>query len=220
MTRVAGEGTGGGGRPRLRRRRMRIASVFVLAAVPIVCLVLLHVLVDVQPDEEATRPIAEAVRTGATNPPPKAAAPVADGGSPAWTAVSVDTVDPWRLPSHGGDREDAVLVALDAGIRSWRAGDRITLSVPQTGGAWATSISAVEGAGGNRSYVGRLESGPLPTSFVVTVGRLHTFAHLGTALGSYELTGNAEYAWLSRTIDDWHGDDLDYSVATPPELRR
>ena len=198
-----------------------IASVFVVAAVVIAGLMLRHVPVDARPDDKATRPTAEAMRTGAANEsPPRAAAPVTDGGSPAWTAVSVDTVDPWRLPSHGGNREDAVLVALDAGIRNWRAGDRITLTVPQTGGAWATSISAVEGAGSNRSYVGRLESGPLPTSFVVTVGPLHTFAQLGTALGSYELTGNAEYAWLSRTIDDWHGDDLDYSVATPPELRR
>ena len=215
MTRVAGEGTGGGRRPRLRRRRMRIASVFVLAAVPIVCLV----LVDVQPDEEATRPIAEAVRTGATNPPPKAAAPVADGGSVAWTAVTADTVDPRRIPDHGKDRVGAVLVVLDADIRTWRAGDRITLTVPQTGGAWHTTVAAVEGAGSNRSYVGRLESGAFPASFVVTVGPRHTFADLGTPLGSYELTGNTEFAWLSRTVDDWHGDDLDYSVSPTPEPR-
>ena len=219
MMRVAGEGTGGGRRPRRRRPGILIASVFVLAAVPIVCFVLLYVLVDAQPDEQATRPTAEATRTGATNPPPQAAAPVADGGSVAWTAVTADTVDSWRIPDHGKDRVGAVLVALDADIRTWRAGDRITLTVPQTGGAWATSIAAVEGAGSNRSYVGRLESGPFPASFVVTVGPRHTFAHLGTPLGSYELTGNTEFAWLSRTVDDWHGDELDYSVSPSPASR-
>ena len=215
MMRVAGEGAGRGGVP---RRRMLVASALVLAAVAASCfLVLAHLRVGVQPDDGASQ-VAEATRTRATNPPLRGAVPAA-ASEVAWTAVSVDAVDPWRIPTHGGSREDAVLVAFGTDIRTWRAGDRVTLTVPQTGGAWVTTIAAVEGAGSNRSYVGRLESGPFPTSFVVTVGPLHTFAHLGTALGSYELTGNAEYAWLSRTIDDWHGDDLDYSMSPLPAPR-
>ena len=210
MMRVAGEGAGGGGVP---RRRMLVASALVLAAVAASCfLVLTHLRVGVQPDDGASQWVAEATRTRATNPPPRGAVPVA-ASEVAWTAVSVDAVDPWRIPTHGGSREDAVLVAFGTDIRTWRAGDRVTLTVPQTGGAWVTTIAAVEGAGSNRSYVGRLESGPFPASFVVTVGPRHTFAHIGTPLGSYELTGNTEFAWVSRAPDDWHGDDLDYSAS-------
>ena len=152
---------------------------------------------------------------GADIPSPEA--PTATSGPVAWTAVAVDTIDPRRIPAHGKTGEDAVLVALAADIRTLGAGDRITLTVPQTGGSWTTTIADVEGAGSNRSYIGRLESGPFPASFVVTVGERHTFAHLSTSLGSYQLTGNTEFAWLARAKNVLYGDDVDYSVSRWPD---
>ena len=100
------------------RRRMLVVSALVLAAVAASCLlVLTHLRVGVQPDNRASQRVAEATRTRATNPPPQGAVPAA-ASEVAWTAVSVDAVDPWRIPTHGGSREDAVLVAFGTDIRT------------------------------------------------------------------------------------------------------
>lgn len=73
------------------------------------------------------------------------------------------------------------------------------MRVPQADATWTATVDRVEsGLGSSRSYTGRFED-ESRHSFVMTLGRRHTFGHLTTPRGSYELTGNDKFAWLMST---------------------
>ena len=128
----------------------------------------------------------------------------------AWRPVDPEAVDPTRIPAYKETVEGAVLVALDDAIGAWRVGDEIAIAVPQIDALYRPTIARLEtGLGNNRSYIGRLVDGPVPRSFVITVGERNTFANLSTPEGDYELVGNTELAWLMPVANmDRH---VDYS---------
>ena len=128
----------------------------------------------------------------------------------AWAITSVTAVNPELIPDYKEPVADSVLVALANDMGDWKAGDRISFTVPQTG---ATYLPVIEEAytllGRNRSYVGRLFDDDSPYSFVFTVGERSAFANIGTPQGSFELVGNSTLAWLMPTANmDQH---IDYS---------
>ena len=128
-----------------------------------------------------------------------------------WRPLDPRTVDAARIPAYKEEVEGAVLVALDEGIGTWRVGDEIAISVPQIDALYRPTIARVETRlGNNASYVGRLVDGPMPRSFIITVGERNTFANLSTPEGDYELVGNTELAWLMPVANmDQH---VDYSM--------
>ncbi|WP_446830044.1 hypothetical protein [Candidatus Foliamicus sp.] len=114
----------------------------------------------------------------------------------AWMPVSPDRADPARVPSHGSDIEDAVLVALPQDMWSWDVGTQLYLPVPRLDTAYRPRIERVESLlAGTRTYVGPL-SDDFPLSVVITVGEGSVFANFSTPTGGYELAGNTDYAWL------------------------
>ena len=127
-----------------------------------------------------------------------------------WRPVDPRTVNPSRIPAYKEEVEGAVLVALDEAIGTWRVGDEIVIAVPQIDALYRPTIARLETRlGNNVSYVGRLLDGPIPRSFVITVGERNTFANLSTPEGDYELVGNTELAWLMPVANmDKH---VDYS---------
>ncbi len=129
----------------------------------------------------------------------------------AWSPADPDAVDrDWLPPRYQQTDADAVLVSLADDMWSWRAGDRIVISVPHTGATFESVIDrVVTSLGDNRSYVGRLVGEDQPHLVVVTVGSMNAYAHVGTPQGSYELVGNRHFGWLMPTASmDRH---VDYS---------
>ena len=117
-----------------------------------------------------------------------------------WVVVDLNSDSPIQTPGGGDIAEDAVLVALAQEMWRWEAGDKISLSVPQIGVTYTSTVDAVENAaGGIRTYTGKLTKGEFPYSFVVTVGETKAFANLGTPKGTYEMFGDTEFGWLYRT---------------------
>lgn len=140
------------------------------------------------------------------------AQPVAGGRDVkmGWLPARLDAVHDDRLPPYRETFEDAVLVALEAQMWTWQAGDRVAFSVPQVAETLEAVVETVEvGLGGNRSYIGRLSGRDAAHAVVVTVGERNAFAYIGSEWGSYELFGNREFGWLMPTASmDRH---VDYS---------
>ena len=128
----------------------------------------------------------------------------------AWAEVNLADINPEWVPDYHETVEDALLVAIGDGMRTWNAGDTIALPVPQIGEVFRPVIEDVETlVGNNRSYVGRTLAANAPYSFVITLGEHETFGYVGTPQGSYELVGNTRLAWLMPTANmDQH---VDYS---------
>ena len=126
----------------------------------------------------------------------------------AWLPADPDAVDPSRVPAYYEDVEGAALVSLAGEMWLWAAGDRLVITVPQTGAAYPSVIDrVVTSLGDNRSYVGRLMAGEQAHAFVITVGSRNAFANINTPQGSYELVGNAEFGWLMPAANmDQHVD--------------
>ena len=165
----------------------------------------------------------QSVHRAATRPPAEAGA--AERGQlpgrakAGWAFADARAADPALLPAHGATVPDAVLVAVAENLRDWRAGDRVSFTVPQAGATYTSVIERVEtGLGPNRSFSGSLIEAGSPYSFVLTAGERNTFANLLTPAGSFELAGNGSFAWLMPTAGmDRHIDHRqpDYVV---PEL--
>ena len=127
-----------------------------------------------------------------------ASADSVDSALVGWTIMSADSIQPERLPARSLELSDSVLVAPAAELWAREPGDPIVLTIPQVGVTYSTVIDRIEtGVAGAQSYVGRLEPGNLPYSFVITVGERSVFASLGTSHGPFELVGNRELAWLT-----------------------
>ena len=138
-----------------------------------------------------------------------------------WVAVEPDSVGPDRIPAYRETVKDSVLVALSDELWSWKAGDQVSLSVPQIDASFITTIERVAvGLGNNRSYFGKLGDEERRYSFVITVGDRNAFAFLATPAGSYELVGNTELAWLMPSANlDQHVDysKPDFYIVEEPE---
>ena len=145
----------------------------------------------------ATEPARQGVRYKAVTDEPSLLAGPEPAINVGWITVSLDTIEPERLPVRELHLENSVLVALDPTIRQWQEGDPISLTIPQLGATYKTVVGHVEtGIGGSRSYIGRLPDAGL-YSYVITVGEQSAFAHLGTPQGTFELVGGKELAWLT-----------------------
>ena len=132
-----------------------------------------------------------------------------------WTPVPADGIDPARLPARSLELSDSVLVSPAPELWTREPGEPIALTIPQLGTTYSTVIDRIEtGVAGARSYVGRLEPGNLPYSFVITVGEESILAFLGTSHGPFELVGNSDLAWLTPRssydeLFDYTKDDYD-----------
>ncbi|MCY4430289.1 MAG: hypothetical protein OXC11_07850, partial [Rhodospirillales bacterium] len=135
----------------------------------------------------------ESKQVGDSTPP----AGSVDNERVAWSATESAASGHDVLPDYGPAVDGAVLVAVAPDLKTWDAGDLISISVPQTGRTYTPTIDRVEKVlGRNRSYVGDLLGDDMPYSFVITVGKRNTFANISTPEGRFELVGNARQAWL------------------------
>ncbi len=126
-------------------------------------------------------------------------------------------------PAYKEVVRDRVLVRLSDVAGRWRVGDQITIPIPQLGQVYNPVVERIERApGGNQSLIGTLlENAGQRYRFVVTVGPKHTFAHLGTPQGSYELVANTELGWLMPTANmDQHVDYSKPDYFIPEDRRR
>ena len=155
----------------------------------------------------------EATADGYSTPP----AGSVDAERVVWSATETVASGHDVLPHYGPAVDGAVLVAVAPDLKTWDAGDLISISVPQTGRTYTTTIDRVEQVlGRNRSYVGDLLGDDMPYSFVITVGERNTFANISTPEGRFELVGNARQAWLMPVTNlDRHVDydKPDYFIA-------
>ena len=124
-----------------------------------------------------------------------------------WTVVDKDTVEPHLLPKYKEQVWRAAIVKLSDELKALEVGDEISILVPQERSSYPTTIIRVETGLGNTSYAGRLNDYEFPLSFLITLSDSHTFANFNTPFASYELVGNASYAWLMNTANiDQHVD--------------
>lgn len=118
-----------------------------------------------------------------------------------WTVVDKDTVEPHLLPKYKEQVWRAAIVKLSDELKDLQVGDEISILVPQERSSYPTTIIRVETGLGNTSYTGRLNDYEFPLSFLITLSDSHTFANFSTPFASYELVGNASYAWLMNTAN-------------------
>lgn len=126
-----------------------------------------------------------------------------------WTVVDKDTVEPHLLPKYKEQVWRAALVKISDELKALQVGDEVSIFVPQEKSSYPTTIVRVETGLGNVSFTGRLNDYTFSLSFLITLSESHTFANFSTPFASYELVGNASYAWLMNTAHiDQH---VDYS---------
>ena len=139
----------------------------------------------------------------------------------AWVVVDPETVD--QLPAYKEIVPGRVLVRVSEALRRGTAGDRITLEVPQIGKVLKGVVERVDvDPHGNTSYLGLVtEADGRNYRFVITAGTRNTFAHIGSAQGTFELVATGgTLGWLMPTrFMDQHVDytQPDYVLMEEPE---
>ena len=121
-----------------------------------------------------------------------------------WNAVEIEDVDLSFVPKYKETVKGAVLVQLAQDLRRCQQGDSIAIEVPQSNSTYTAKIEKISTSlGTNTSFRGKLIQEDDQYSFLITVGQRNVFANFSTPEGSFELVGNAEYAWLmpSANID-------------------
>ena len=141
---------------------------------------------------------------------------------PLWHTINEASVN--KLPYFAPEwsTQDRVLVRVSetiAAARTWRAGDRLTIPVPQLGETYHPKIDEIDdGPGYSRAALGKiLGADGWPRRFVVTVGPTSMFAFIDTPQGTYELMAGSEYGWLLPTSSMTVGFDFsepDYILPT------
>ena len=136
--------------------------------------------------------------------------PAPAGSKSAWAIIDPDTVE--ELPPLEQVVADRVLVRVSEALQRGTISDRVVLSVPQLAKNYEGVIEEVDAdPWGNVSYVGLLRDvDDRDYRFLITVGAINTFAHIGTSRGTFELVAiDGEMGWLMPTANmDQH---VDYS---------
>jgi len=159
------------------------------------------------PEDSGTPPDPGRIQARASDSPPAPAPADADS---AWELVDPATVD--ELPPYKEVVAGRALVRVSEALRLGAINDRVVLAVPQLGQEYEGAVEAMDvDPWGNVSYVGLLRDvDDRDYRFLITVGAINTFAHIGTSRGSFELVAtNGELGWLMPTVNmDQH---VDYS---------
>ena len=138
----------------------------------------------------------------------------------AWVLVDPDTVN--QLPAYKEIVPGRVLVRVSESLRRRTVDDRITLEVPQIGKSLEGVVDRVNtDPYGNTSYLGLVtDAEGRNYRFVITAGTHNTFAHIGTAQGTFELVATGgSLGWLMPTqFMDQHVDysQPDYFIMEEP----
>ena len=109
------------------------------------------------------------------------------------------------------------VTAAAAAAHGWRAGDRVTVDVPQLGVRYEAEIDRIsDGPGRSRAARGlAMDADGRKRRIVVTVGPGRVLAYVDTLRGPYELVGDGRLAWLLPTSGMMAGVDFskpDYFV--------
>ena len=166
-------------------------------------------------EQESRRSLRESIdpvgTVGQTAQTPGPASSRAGNTAPESLWQPIDENSVAELPFYPDAVEDRALVRISDVSGGWRVGDEIEIIVPQLGTSYRPTVDEIKpGPGGIRSISGTLVSaahGDL--RFLITVGSKHTFGHLTTPAGSYELFATGDLGWLmpSANMDV----DVDYS---------
>jgi hypothetical protein len=112
---------------------------------------------------------------------------------------AINTVSPsvaHRLQPPAPDVGQPPLLQLDrARLVALEPGDTIVFPVPQVQQRFTGSVISVSDFNGDSFISGKLD-GSEPFGFTLTVGSNATVATLNTPHGTFELSGNREFAWL------------------------
>ena len=81
-------------------------------------------------------------------------------------------------------------------------GDKVSLSIPQTGQAYDMKIQQVnQHQNGTRTLTAEITNTPVPYSVILTEGSATTFATINTPEGTFSLDANGDEAWLIAQLD-------------------
>ena len=142
--------------------------------------------------------------------------------SQTWWEIDPESTN--SMPTYKEVVKGRVAVELAKGLLFKREGDQLTIVIPQLGETYQPIIEKIDQLWtGDVSYRGTLMSDEHRSyRFTLTVGQRHTFAHLGTPFGSYELVAQGRYGWLMPSANmDQHVDYTlpDYHIPDAPRVR-
>lgn len=166
---------------------------------------LLYGLVGERPATVEAESIQQAEPTDSTGAapldPPSGIPSNAAGEAPLWRAVDEGSVSrkPYFADEWSPEGRALVRVAgAAAAAQAWQVGDRLTISLPQTGETLRPVIDEIDdGPGQSRAASGTvLDEHGHPRRIVVTVGPTSMFAWIDTPDGVYELFADSDYGWL------------------------
>ncbi|MFT4633358.1 MAG: hypothetical protein ACI8PP_002774 [Candidatus Pseudothioglobus sp.] len=158
----------------------------------------------------ATKPVAaDAVPLLSSAVPDKSSAAVAQADNnfidPAIADLAWSDGDPTLTPPEQYQRKGIVARAMRLNLKKiagLRAGDDITVSIPQTGQNYTMDIDSITThKNGDRRVTGSLQNETSPYNMVLTEGKTSTFATIITPDGAYMLEALGASGWITSLAD-------------------